>query len=43
MSEKKLNTTKEISKKDTQKIQKWMDRLKTVKKEYNPAPKESKK
>ena len=37
MSERKLNTTHKTSKDILE-----MDRLKTAKKEYNPAPKESK-
>jgi|TARA_B100001778_G_C18282265_1_gene491475 hypothetical protein len=42
MSERKLNTTHKTSKDILEKAKSMMDRLKTAKKEYNPAPKESK-
>ncbi len=42
MSERKLNTTHKTNKDILEKAKSMMDRLKTAKKEYNPAPKESK-
>jgi len=42
MSERKLNTTHKTSKDILEKAKNMMDRLKTAKKEYNPAPKPSK-
>ena len=42
MSERKLNTTHQTNKDLLDKSKSMMDRLKTTKKSYNPAPKESK-
>tara|TARA_B110000977_G_scaffold201184_1_gene294626 strand:- start:10181 stop:10336 length:156 start_codon:yes stop_codon:yes gene_type:complete len=42
MSERKLNTTHQTSKELLAKSKEMMERFKTTKKEYNPAPKESK-
>ena len=42
MSERKLNTTHKTAKDLLDKYKKMMERFKTTKKEYNPAPKESK-
>ncbi len=42
MSERKLNTTHNTSKDLLEKSKKMMERFKTTKKEYNPAPKEAK-
>jgi len=42
MSERKLNTTHKTDKDLLNKSKKMMERFKTTKKEYNPAPKESK-
>tara|TARA_R110002110_G_scaffold351583_1_gene561579 strand:- start:807 stop:953 length:147 start_codon:yes stop_codon:yes gene_type:complete len=42
MTERKLKTTHKTSKEVLEKAKGMMDRFKTTKKEYNPAPKESK-
>ena len=42
MSERKLNTTHNTNEDLLSKSKEMMERLKTTKKEYNPAPKESK-
>ena len=42
MRERKLNTTHNTNKDLLSKSKEMMERLKTTKKEYNPAPKESK-
>jgi len=42
MAERKLKTTHTTNKDILEKAKGMMDRLKTTKKEYNPAPKESK-
>ena len=42
MSERKLNTTHQTNKGLLDKSKEMMERLKTTKKEYNPAPKQSK-
>ena len=42
MTERKLNTTHQTNKDLLNKSKEMMERLKTTKKEYNPAPKESK-
>ena len=42
MTERKLNTTHQTNKDLLNKSKEMMERLKTTKKAYNPAPKESK-
>tara|TARA_R100001509_G_scaffold163020_1_gene136309 strand:- start:1213 stop:1359 length:147 start_codon:yes stop_codon:yes gene_type:complete len=42
MTERKLNTTHQTNKDLLNKSKEMMERLKTTKKEYNPAPKETK-
>ena len=42
MAERKLKTTYQTDKNLLDKAKEMMDRFKTTKKEYNPAPKESK-
>ncbi len=42
MAERKLKTTHQTDKNLLDKAKEMMDRFKTTKKEYNPAPKESK-
>ena len=42
MTERKLKTTHKTSKEILEKAKSMMERLKTAKKEYNPAPQQSK-
>tara|TARA_R110002020_G_scaffold144698_1_gene317782 strand:+ start:697 stop:849 length:153 start_codon:yes stop_codon:yes gene_type:complete len=42
MSERKLKTTHQTSEDTIKKAKEYMERMKTTRKEYNPAPQESK-